>query len=280
GLGAGIEGDPRPLDDRGVERRGWTDSASGRPIPPADMRDWADATARRVRALRPRRVLEIGCESGKVLTRLLPHCRAYVGTDISPVALENVRRACARLSLPQERLTFACQAAYVPPPLVGGLFDTVVLNSVVELFPSRTYLLEVLQIAVAVTQHGGAIFVGDVRNLALMEMFHTWVEAARADPQMLASELRGRIVSSMSVESRLFVAPAFFRSLPDLVPRVTGVETQLRRDSGLTEMSRYRYDVILHLDRPAAPAEVTDVDWRRDGLVLADLRRRLEAFPA
>jgi len=25
---------------------------------------------------------------------------------------------------------------------------------------------------------------------------------------------------------------------------------------------------------------VTDVDWRRDGLVLADLRRRRDAFPA
>ena len=275
-----IYGEPLLPDDPAVDNRGWTDSASGRPIPPADMCDWADATARRVRALRPRRVLEIGCGTGMILTRLLPHCSAYVGTDISPAALANARRACARLRLPQERLTLACQPAHVPPPSVGGLFDTVVLNSVVELFPSRSYLLQVLEIAVAVTRRGGAIFVGDVRNLALMEMFHTWVEAARADPQTPASELRERILASMSLESRLFVAPDFFRSLPNLVPRVTGVETQLRRDSGLTEMTRYRYDAILHLDCPTAPAEVTDFDWRRDGLELADLRRSLEAFPA
>src|SRR5262249_4813345 len=140
--------EPLPLDDPAVDSRGWTDSASGRPIPPADMRDWADATARRVRALRPRRVLEIGCGSGMVLTRPLRPCRAYGGRDLSPGAPEKGRRAGARLSLPQERLTLACQPAHVPPPLVGGLFDTVVLNSVVELFPSRTYLLEVLQIAV------------------------------------------------------------------------------------------------------------------------------------
>jgi hypothetical protein len=39
-------------------------------------------------------------------------------------------------------------------------------------------------------------------------------------------------------------------------------------------MSRYRYDAILHVDRPAVPAEGPDADWRRDGLTLADLRRR------
>lgn len=272
--------DPPPLDDPAVDNRGWTDSVSGRPIPPADMRDWADTTARRIRALRPRRVLEIGCGTGMLLVRLLPHCSEYVGTDISPAALANVRQACARLNLSQERLTLACQPAHMAPPAAKGPFDTVVLNSVVELFPSRSYLLHVLEIAVAATRSGGTILVGDVRNLALMEMFHTWVEATRADPQMPASELRARIQTSMSRESRLFVAPDLFRTLPGLLPRVTGVETELRRDCGLTEMSRYRYDAILHLDRPAATAETNDVDWRKHRLVLADLRRSLDAFPA
>jgi len=160
------------------------------------------------------------------------------------VALKNVRRACARLSLPQQ----AAHARVPAGPCATSFGRWSVRHRDSELgrglFPSRTYLLEVLEIAIAVTRHGGAIFVGDVRNLALMEMFHTWVEAARADPQTPASELRERILASMSLESRLFVAPDFFRSLPDLVPRVTGVETQLRRDSGLTEMSRYRYDAI------------------------------------
>ena len=48
----------------------------------------------------------------------------------------------------------------------AAMFDTVVMNSVVELFPSSEYLTEVIGKALDVVKPGGVIFVGDVRNLA------------------------------------------------------------------------------------------------------------------
>ncbi|WP_256967909.1 hypothetical protein [Streptomyces sp. CS227] len=41
------------------------------------MRQWRDATVARIRALRPRRLLEIGAGGGLLLAGLAPHCAEY-----------------------------------------------------------------------------------------------------------------------------------------------------------------------------------------------------------
>ena len=58
---------------------GWNSSYDGSPIPLPQMKAWRDATVRRIRALQPRRVLEIGAGSGLILTQLAPHCESYAG---------------------------------------------------------------------------------------------------------------------------------------------------------------------------------------------------------
>src|SRR5207237_3292262 len=40
---------------------GWNSSYTGQPIPAEQMREWVDYTVRRIQALAPKRVLEIGC---------------------------------------------------------------------------------------------------------------------------------------------------------------------------------------------------------------------------
>ena len=49
-----------------------------------------------------------------------------------------------------------------------GSFDTVVVNSVVQYFPSIEYLVEVLTGASEAVRAGGQIFLGDLRNLPLL----------------------------------------------------------------------------------------------------------------
>jgi hypothetical protein len=66
---------------------GWNSMYDGLPIPLADMREWREATLDRIRALRPRRILEIGVGSGLLLSRLAPDCAEYWGTDLSEEAV-------------------------------------------------------------------------------------------------------------------------------------------------------------------------------------------------
>src|SRR6185369_16387658 len=84
-------GEPAPPDPT-FNIAGWTSSYTGQPIPADEMRVWVEATVARIRALRPRRVLEIGCGTGLLLFRIAPTCEQYVGTDFAQAALDHIRQ--------------------------------------------------------------------------------------------------------------------------------------------------------------------------------------------
>src|SRR5690606_37984489 len=86
----GRDGDAGPADFNIV---GWTDSITGAPIGEAAMREWRDGTVRRIRALGPKRLLEIGCGTGLLLHRLAPGCERYTATDLSQAALDLIAAA-------------------------------------------------------------------------------------------------------------------------------------------------------------------------------------------
>src|SRR5262249_995063 len=56
---------------------GWNSSYTGQPIPVVQMQEWLESTIERIRGLRPRRVLEIGCGVGLLLQHLAGQCAVY-----------------------------------------------------------------------------------------------------------------------------------------------------------------------------------------------------------
>ena len=152
---------------------GWNSSDTGLPIPPEQMRAWVDDSVERILATHPRRVLEIGCGSGLLLFPIAPHTELYVGTDYAQAALDTLSDALRRHPLPQVALQrrAADDFAGLPPQS----FDAVILNSVVQYFPSSDYLQRVLDEAVRLVRPGGLLFIGDVRSLPLLETFHATV---------------------------------------------------------------------------------------------------------
>ena len=109
-------------------------------------------------------------------------CERYVATDFSAPVLARVRRAVERRGWEHVEFVEAC--ADDVRAIEPGAFDAVVLNSVVQYFPSTDYLLQVLAAAMRLLAPGGTIFVGDVRNLRLHRTLaprHSHV-ARRADP--------------------------------------------------------------------------------------------------
>ena len=83
-------GDAGAATDRAFDIRGWTSSYTGQPIPAEEMRAWVDSTVARIGALRPARVLEIGCGTGLLLSRVAPGCERYVGLDFSAHAVARI----------------------------------------------------------------------------------------------------------------------------------------------------------------------------------------------
>jgi hypothetical protein len=130
----------------------------------------------------------------------------------------------------------------------SGIFDTIIVNSVIQYFPSIDYLFRVLEGAVKIIAPGGSIFIGDIRSLPLLEAFHTSVQLCLADDSLSIYELRQRIQKRIIQEQELVIDPCFFIALKQYLPRISDVQVQLKRGYEDNELSKFRYDVTLQVD--------------------------------
>ncbi|MCN9243772.1 amino acid adenylation domain-containing protein [Streptomyces sp. RY43-2] len=261
--------------DPSFDISGWTSSYTDEPIPAEEMRDWVDRTAERVLSRAPQSVLDVGCGTGLVLHAVAPHCKRYWGTDFSAVALARLRRAAADPDrFPGDVQLHECAADRLDL-LPDQQFDVVLLNSVVQYFPDEEYLARVIAGALPRLAPGGAVIVGDVRSLPLLEAFHASVELHRAAPDLSADALRKRVRRLAAEEEELVIDPRFFLALRDRLPGIAEVRILPKRGRYDNELTRFRYDVILTSDPEAPPADLSPLDWRADGLSLPALRELL-----
>jgi amino acid adenylation domain-containing protein len=256
---------------------GWNSSYTGEPIPAAEMREWVDATVARILALGPGRVLELGVGMGLLLFRVAPHARSYLGTDLSPRALQTLdARVRGAAGLPPVTLMRREAADFAG--LEERAFDTAVLNSVCQYFPGPEYLAEVVDGTVERLVDGGAFFVGDVRHRGTLAAFRTAVELASAPDGMPMAELRRRARQVAGEEEELVADPGFFHALARRNPRIGRVEARVKRGAHHNELTRHRYDVVLRVG-PAAPrAPAPALGWDADGVTLEGVAARLASL--
>jgi SAM-dependent methyltransferase len=227
---------------------GWNSSYTGQPIPIEEMRDWLEDVASLIEEQRPRRILEIGCGSGLLLFRMALGCEHYTGADFSQAALDYIARHLpAEL---QERVDLLQRTARDFADLPAQSYDLVVLNSVVQYFPDIEYLAQVLEGAARLLRPGGSIVVGDVRSLTLLEAFHASVQFHHAPDSMSRAEFVTRVKQKVAHEEELAIDPAFFSSLRARIPALGRVEILPKREAHLNEMTRFRYQAVLHVGAP------------------------------
>ncbi|NRN71471.1 hypothetical protein GC106_87510, partial [Kibdelosporangium sp. 4NS15] len=246
----------------GEDFEGWNSSYSGEPIPLDEMREWRSAALSMIRSYSPRRVLEIGVGSGLLLSKLAPTCEVYWGTDFSAAVVDRLAGQVEAAGL-ADRVVLRCQAADSVDGLPSGLFDTIVLNSVAQYFPSGQYLADVIGKAWDLLVPGGRIFVGDVRNLDTARTLHAAIHRYRtgeeADTETLDLE--------MARMKELAVSPGFFTQFG------AAVEVRLKRGAAHNELSRHRYEVVLH-KQPADVLSVADAPelvWEKDFTALDEI---------
>ncbi|WP_194813356.1 non-ribosomal peptide synthetase [Nocardia sp. XZ_19_385] len=262
--------DLEPVTELGAGFGGWNSSYTGEPIPLEQMREWRSATVDRIRELQPQRVLEIGVGSGLLMSQLAPDCAEYWATDFSAATIGTLQRQVNELGAEfADRVVLRAQPADDIDGLPESYFDTVVVNSVIQYFPSQAYLRTVLERVAGLLAPGGAVFVGDVRNFALLEEFATAVQISRNggdDPAAVVDRVRRDIAA----EQELLLAPEYFSVLCGATAGFDAVDIRLKRGYSVDELTRYRYDVVLH-KAPAAPFSVAhtpkavfrDHEWLR-----------------
>lgn len=279
-LWSGIYGQSADADPK-LNLAGWISSYTGQPIRETEMKDWVERTVERILALAPRRVLEIGCGMGLLLLRVAPRVEEYVGVDFSAEALQFVGARVEEEGLAQVALRHGTAEDLAGLP--RGHFDLVVINSVVQYFPGLDYLLRVLEGALETAAPGGRFFLGDIRSLPLLAAFHTAVQLQQVDSGLPLADLRQRVQSLVEQERELILDPALFPALARRFPKIAGATVQLKRGRPRNELTRFRYDAILHLEggAPPPPPPESWLDWGGTIATPAALKKLLaETSPA
>ena len=259
---------------------GWNSSYTDLPLSETEMREWLDLTIERILALQPQRVLEIGCGTGLLLFRIAPHCAQYWGADFSQIALDSIEQQLrsGEHNLPQVKLLH--KEAQDFEGIEPESFDLVIINSVVQYFPSADYLLGVLSQAAKVVRKGGSIFIGDVRNLALLKAFHLSVQLHQASDDLPVAHLLQRVQKRIAQEQELILNPGFFSGFKRQFPNISSVQVQPKHGKFCNELTMFRYDVILRVGQETGqiypPTMNGWIDWQQQELTLKSARQLLE----
>jgi len=264
---------------------GWNSSYTSTPIPAEEMQLWVDNTVQRILSLKPGNVLEIGCGTGLFLFRIIPYCHHYLGTDIAQKGLSYIQQQLTQLKQDDPaaaswaEVELMLRSADNFEGIAADDLDLVILNSVVQYFPSAHYLVHVLKGAAEKVRPGGHIFIGDVRSLPLLKTFHASVEFFKADPDTPREQVFRRAMARLSLEQELVIDPDFFFALKKEVPQIKQVELLHKYGRYSNELSKFRYDVILHIDRAAEDSREIQspllLDWKKEALDIPAIRQRL-----
>jgi|GEM_PF-960638 len=254
---------------------GWGSSYTGEAIPTPHMQAWVNDTVKRIVALNPTTVLEIGCGSGLLLARIAAKTQKYWGSDLSKEVLIPTKKLIDKKGYDNVLLFNA--AAHDFSQFQQQTFDTLVLNSVVQYFPNINYLYNVIEQAITHIESNGKLFLGDIRNFDLLAIYHSSIQCYKANKSTQLDVLNYAIAQGIQQEEELTVSPDFFYSLQLMIPRISYVEVQLKQSHFTNELNKFRYDVVLHLDTKYQTPETTEISWHNADLDIQQIRTLLTA---
>ncbi|EME45380.1 Non-ribosomal peptide synthetase-like protein [Dothistroma septosporum NZE10] len=248
----------------GSDFLGWTSMYDGERIPRSEMQEWLDDCMQTMLDGQPvGHVLEIGTGTGMVLFNLGDGLEYYVGLDPSKPAVTFASEKVKEVPSLAKKTQIHVGAATDIGEIDSQRSQLVVLNSVVQYFPSPEYLYDVVD-AVAQLPHIKRLFFGDVRSHAINRQFLASRALYKLGEGASKTDMRQEMARLEDREEELLVSPALFTGLQKRIPDlVEHVEILPKMMKATNELSSYRYTAVVHFKQPEAQKiESVDVqDW-------------------
>ncbi|QWU15601.1 Methyltransferase domain-containing protein [Paenibacillus sophorae] len=220
---------------------GWNSSFGGKAFSLEEMQEYIDNFRTKLKPYltKESKVFEIGCGHGLVLFHLAPEVKAYFATDLSETIIERNRWMTRREGLSHVELRQAAAAEI--EGIAEADFDVVMMSSVVHYFPNTLYLEKVIQSAISLLKEKGILYLDDLLDLRKKQEL---VEETRAYQQTHPNDL-----VKTSWDEDLFVDENFFEDLHRKYPEICGWESSCKLGEIENELNRFRYDVVLKVDK-------------------------------
>ncbi|KFA67608.1 hypothetical protein S40285_08499 [Stachybotrys chlorohalonatus IBT 40285] len=249
----------------GRDFQGWTSMYDGAQIDEEAMNEWLDDTIDSLVArCSPRRVFEVGTGSGMILFNIADQgLERYVGIEPAEEAIAFVtKRSKLVPGLTDKISIIKATAAEILEVAGNNSFDTVVINSVAQCFPSLEYFATAIDDLLKLNGVK-TLFLGDIRSYALFKDFQVSMALGSTDPLESRTALTKKMSEVEQAEQELLIDPAFFTSLQDQYPQlIQHVEIVPKRMKAVNELSCYRYAAVIHLKgRQIDVVDVEDDQW-------------------
>jgi amino acid adenylation domain-containing protein len=227
---------------------GWIDSYTGEHFSREVVEEFAENLFQKIAPIidKSSRILEIGCASGMSMYRIAPLVGLYYGTDISRVIIEKNRKRVEEEG--HTNIKLGCMAAHEIDEIEEGDFDLVIVNSVIQDFHGHNYLRKVIRKAVDKLGQTGYLFIGDIMDLDSKQ-------ALIDDLTAFKRNNRDKNYKTKTVwDAEQFFSRAFFEDLTVEIPAVQKVECSDKIFTIANELTRFRFDTLIHVDKGADTA--------------------------
>ena len=209
------------------------------------------------------RIPGIGTGSEMILFNL--SSQSSVALELPKGAVEFITKIVESIPGLRDKITaFKTTTADLGPHCTAISPGLVVLNSVIQYFPSQAYLFNVVKEALKLEGVKTLVF-GDIRSNVLYRESLAERALHIAGERMSHDNFR-RIIDMKLDESELLVDPAFFTSLADWLPdHIEHVEVLPKDMNTTNRLSAFRYEAVIHVRTPGLEQQqvclVDHLEW-------------------
>ena len=222
---------------------GWVNSYTGEPFSTCEMEEFGNNALLKLKQYlsSSKRILEIGCASGITMFRIASLVKYYHGTDLSETIISRNMEYINQNKI--TNISLSVLPAHHISTIRENNFDIVIINSVIQAFPGYNYLRKVIRDAIALLNQTGLIFIGDIMDL---DRKHDLIDSLK---EYKKDHPDKSLKTKTDFSNELFVPRHFFDNQKNEMREIHAIEYSDKIHSIKNELTDYRYDALLHIDK-------------------------------
>ena len=221
---------------------GWVNSTTMQPYSYEEMHEWKMDTIQRIQLLQPKTILEIGAGSGILVSELINLSDEYVATDLSNESVDFLKKKFSE----EKFSAYCCSADDIYNYLGERKFNVIILNSIIQYFPSYDYFFDVFSNILNYVEDGH-IFIGDIKDISVWQKLK--MESIEKNDSKLTTSFDDKynIALSMVNDIELSYDKNLFLLLKEIFPCIVNIDISTKQGKCMTEMNKYRYDCVIKI---------------------------------